>query len=564
MAYTSKQTAHETQSAEEGAAKQTAPAFTDQRASTGVQLQQQQLMNTTQAKFVTAQRAGVEEEEPLQGKFETAQRAEEEELLQGKFETAQRVEEEELLQGKFETAQRAGVEEEPLQGKVETAQRAEEEELLQGKFETAQLMEEEEPIQGKFETLQRAGAEEKNANHTGMPDNLKSGIENLSGYSMDDVKVHYNSDKPAQLNAHAYAQGTDIHVAPGQEQHLPHEAWHVVQQKQGRVQPTMQMKAGLPVNDDAGLENEADVMGAKALGQVSSLQKKKREPENRDGSIQLRQIEEATSLDALRLVDTGHTFSVIDNNLTKTNATLYSSNSIAEPVEDKAQALSAIASKAGSIAKSVNGVVSKSGGFTRSAENMDKPDVTTVDPFTHGHVQTYGEKYLCLMYQQTHGFDGYVNGIEEGVVKSPGNYGRNFAGAMGQKRNQQAKLDGVEEGDATRYSNIHDPITGDGTLLEDSEKGIEGFDATTKLAGEGARFQWVLNNISTIKNDTRFTIGVHRGKTASITFQNLWCTWKDWFNGQYNISEDQQRETLLEKVKQGRLKTGKVIRIDLV
>lgn len=100
-------------------------------------------------------------------------------------------------------------------------------------------------------------------NDTGLPDHLKSGIENLSGYIMDDVKVHYNSSKPAQLNAHAYAQGTDIHVASGQEKHLPHEAWHVVQQKQGRVQPTMQMQ-GVAVNDDVGLEKEADVMGAKA------------------------------------------------------------------------------------------------------------------------------------------------------------------------------------------------------------------------------------------------------------------------------------------------------------
>jgi hypothetical protein len=82
---------------------------------------------------------------------------------------------------------------------------------------------------------------------------------------MDDVKVHYNSDKPAQLYAHAYAQGTDIHLASGQEKHLPHEAWHVVQQKQGRVQPTLQMQNGLHINDDTGLEQEADVMGAKAL-----------------------------------------------------------------------------------------------------------------------------------------------------------------------------------------------------------------------------------------------------------------------------------------------------------
>jgi len=83
--------------------------------------------------------------------------------------------------------------------------------------------------------------------------------------SLDDVNVHRNSDKPAQLQAHAYAQGTDIHLGAGQEKHLPHEAWHVVQQKQGRVQPTMQMKGMVNVNDDAGLEKEADVMGAKAM-----------------------------------------------------------------------------------------------------------------------------------------------------------------------------------------------------------------------------------------------------------------------------------------------------------
>jgi Domain of unknown function (DUF4157) len=102
-------------------------------------------------------------------------------------------------------------------------------------------------------------------NKTGLPDNLKSGIEALSGFSMDNVKVHYNSSKPAQLNALAYAQGTDIHVAPGQEQHMPHEAWHVVQQAQGRVQPTINMKEGNSVNDNAGLEREADVMGGKAM-----------------------------------------------------------------------------------------------------------------------------------------------------------------------------------------------------------------------------------------------------------------------------------------------------------
>jgi hypothetical protein len=124
---------------------------------------------------------------------------------------------------------------------------------------TIQRAEDEESLQGKFEPVQKA----EKTNDTGLPDNLKSGIESLSGMSMDHVKVHYNSDKPAQLNAHAYAQGSDIHVAPRQEQHLPHEAWHVVQQAQGRVNPTTQMK-GTSLNDDVGLETEADVMGTKA------------------------------------------------------------------------------------------------------------------------------------------------------------------------------------------------------------------------------------------------------------------------------------------------------------
>ncbi|CAG2144410.1 hypothetical protein LMG19282_02577 [Cupriavidus campinensis] len=103
---------------------------------------------------------------------------------------------------------------------------------------------------------------------TGLPDALKAGIEQLSGMSMDAVRVHYNSAQPAQLNAHAYAQGHDIHLGPGQERHLPHEAWHIVQQAQGRVRATMQTHGGVPVNNDGVLEREADAMGQRALSHM--------------------------------------------------------------------------------------------------------------------------------------------------------------------------------------------------------------------------------------------------------------------------------------------------------
>jgi hypothetical protein len=100
---------------------------------------------------------------------------------------------------------------------------------------------------------------------TGLPDGLKDSVEKLSGVPLGDVRVHYNSPAPARLNTLAHTQGTHIHIGRGQARHLAHEAWHVVQQKQGRVRPTMRTKAGVPINDDAGLEHEADVMGAKAL-----------------------------------------------------------------------------------------------------------------------------------------------------------------------------------------------------------------------------------------------------------------------------------------------------------
>lgn len=224
-----------------------------------------------QAKFIVQKKGGPEEEEPLQMKpfqlkSDTVQKAglPEEEPLQKK-----------PFQLKSDTVQKAGLPEEeplqkkPIQLKSDTVQKAAlpEEEPLQKKsiqlksntVQKAAAPEEELPVQGKLQPVQ------KKENKTGLPDNLKSGVEQLSGHNMDDVKVHYNSSQPSQLNALAYAQGTDIHVGPGQERHLPHEAWHVAQQKQGRVQPTMQMKAGVAVNDDPGLESEADTMGAKAI-----------------------------------------------------------------------------------------------------------------------------------------------------------------------------------------------------------------------------------------------------------------------------------------------------------
>ena len=100
---------------------------------------------------------------------------------------------------------------ETLQGKFEHPIQREEddEEALQGKFEQPIQREEDddEALQGKFD------APVQKKNETGMPDHLKAGIEDLSGFSMDDVRVHYNSDKPLHAG-HGHPRGTGAGAAP--------------------------------------------------------------------------------------------------------------------------------------------------------------------------------------------------------------------------------------------------------------------------------------------------------------------------------------------------------------
>jgi len=172
--------------------------------------------------------------------------------------TAQLVGDDEM-QMKADTAQLVGDDE--MQMKADTAQLVGDDEM-QMKADTAQLVGDDE-LQMKSEA---AGSASSSASSSGggLPAGLRAGIESMSGMDMSGVQVHTNSSKPKDLNALAYTQGNEIHVGPGQEQHLPHEAWHVVQQRQGRVAPTFQAKGGVPINDDTSLEQEADVMGARA------------------------------------------------------------------------------------------------------------------------------------------------------------------------------------------------------------------------------------------------------------------------------------------------------------
>jgi hypothetical protein len=133
-----------------------------------------------------------------------------------------------------------------------------------------------------------AAPEPGRAAGAGLPSHLKAGIERLSGLSMDDVRVQRRSAEPARLGALAFTRGPEIHLAPGQERHLAHEAWHVVQQKEGRVPATAELH-GQRINADAALEREADTMGARAssTGQSGSAEASRGEPSRGAGVAEI-------------------------------------------------------------------------------------------------------------------------------------------------------------------------------------------------------------------------------------------------------------------------------------
>lgn len=109
------------------------------------------------------------------------------------------------------------------------------------------------------EVIQKAPEQAKKSkpNLTGIPTQMKLDFEQRSGLSFDDVRVHYNSDKPRKIGALAYTQGNQVHVGPGQERHLRHELGHVVQQKSFNITPTKYMQ-GVAINDARIYEKTAD------------------------------------------------------------------------------------------------------------------------------------------------------------------------------------------------------------------------------------------------------------------------------------------------------------------
>jgi hypothetical protein len=107
-----------------------------------------------------------------------------------------------------------------------------------------------------------------------IPTSVRGPMESSLGADLSSVRVHQGAHVPA-LGAAAFTQGNDVHFAPGRydpssasgRDLIGHELAHVVQQRAGRVQATGDV-GGVPLNDSASLEAEADSAGRRAAEAV--------------------------------------------------------------------------------------------------------------------------------------------------------------------------------------------------------------------------------------------------------------------------------------------------------
>ncbi|MFV8755338.1 eCIS core domain-containing protein [Nannocystaceae bacterium ST9] len=93
---------------------------------------------------------------------------------------------------------------------------------------------------------------------------IRDAVGRLSGQDLRDVAIHRDSPEPERKGALALATRDAVHLRPGLEGAAGHELWHVAQQRAGRVHATGTLGDGTAINTDAGLEREADRMGARA------------------------------------------------------------------------------------------------------------------------------------------------------------------------------------------------------------------------------------------------------------------------------------------------------------
>jgi len=391
-------------------------------------------------------------------------------------------------------------------------------------------------IQLKAAQTAAPGAAPQSRGVSSLPARLQAGIERLSGVAMDDVRVHRNSPEPAKFGALAFASGGNIHLGPGQERHLPHEAWHIVQQKQGRVRPTLQAK-GVGINEDSALEREADLFGERALameparGAQPAAHRAAAAPSG--GAVQMKRLTPTEDVAAVNAANI-----VYFSGGAKSVSIRWDAPLIEKP--RRSDLLKAICAKAAKVGADTSAEAGNNWNF--NPDDAEKQNVNFFDPvrvrFAGRYKLNQASKNLVLDYHFGNRWSGYVIHVTD--------TGRNIDKKMHDPDSQVLMGQG-------EYSNVHDFNENDPTTVE----ATAGADAVTKIAGEGARWPVVAAHADTIRDGSCiFTNQTSNGdlttKVRYITFVTLWSSWAATFGKAYGIAN----QDIAEKLKANNVQIG--------
>ncbi|MCG2584166.1 DUF4157 domain-containing protein [Massilia sp. TS11] len=426
----------------------------------------------------------------------------------------------------------------------------------------------------------------------GLPPALQASMESLSGMRLDHVRVHYNSSRPAQLQAHAFAQGHDIHLAPGQEKHLPHEAWHVVQQARGRVRADTRMH-GMAVNVDPGLEREADQMGQQALQRkVAPGAPRPAQAPSGPGIVQRRTAQQAGQLGAYAAGADGALYN-IPGGYGLTHGIIY--ERLLAQAPDQLGVFNAYIGQIAAIAPAFIGgalhFLDKAGGLADPpgganwANNAQRDAYNTLltnwAELDAAHAYNFdaanrpaavNERLVLLNQRNTLRNRAEIGLVDPFIVRlripqalhgAPWEIDTNFSnsalsyitriqigprGVTGHITASPLAFAGVAgniPADPAHYAfspahsvdEHHDVGAQIGGIAagQTNAANHEGFDAIAKFAAEGARFVPVREMGMALKVNSRFYALDMHGQTKSLSFRLLYQNWGTWFNRAYNI-----------------------------
>lgn len=199
----------------------------------------------------------------------------------------------------------------------------------------------------------------------------------------------------------------------------------------------------------------------------------------------------------------------------------------------------------------VGGTVHASGWpWTAPRSYLDNTKQDTIDPFYYRAVVDFGTRVaktdkapatphqMMVLFQHASRWTGYATQLHDtshpGMSKvAPSMY--DTGGTKPLKDNLYGNQ---------HVTNVKTPLIGvTGQTTE------TGYDAYTKIAGEGARWQCVRNHAAHLSDDSAFFL-TEKGRTYGVTFVGLWLSWENVFGKKYNISDSEVAEAIW---KQGRL-----------